>query len=272
MEVNILYNSFTENLKTKIYGKNLKLFESIESTNKKMLEDLNNIKDLNDLNNNENLTEGTVYIALKQTAGKGSYENSWQSNNDLGLWLSVLLYSPFKKEILTFLPCIALTKLLKEKYNIKAHIKWPNDVLVNHKKISGTLIQITSIKDRKVCIIGTGINLYHNESDFISDIKNKATSLFLETGIKVKIEEFYKEFIYYFEEIYFGEKKLTELFRENSEMIGKKIKAKKDGNEIYAIVKDITEEGYLKVEINNEINIKEETWISRASLDIDTFY
>lgn len=264
MEVNILHDSFTENLETKIYGKNLELFESIESTIKKMLEDLSN----KDLNNKENLPEGTVYIALKQTAGKGSYGNSWQSNDDLGLWLSVLLYSPFKKEVLTFLPCIALTKLLKEKYNIKAHIKWPNDVIVHHKKISGTLIQITSIKDKKACIIGTGINLYHNENDFISDIKNKATSLFLETGIKVKMQEFYKEFIRYFEDIYLGEKNLIELFRENSEMIGKKIKAKKDGKEIYAIIKDITEEGYLKVEINN----KEETWISRASLDIDAFY
>ena len=116
--------------------------------------------------------------------------------------------------------------------------------------------------------MGTGINLYHNKNDFSSDIINKATSLFLETGIKIKLEEFYKEFIYYFEEIYLGEKKLIELFRENNEMIGKKIKAKKDGKEIEAFVKDITKEGYLKVEVNNI----EEIWISRASLDIDTFY
>lgn len=264
MQVNILRNNWTENLKTKIYGRNLKLFESIESTNKKMLEDLNS----NNLNINENLKEGTVYIALKQTSGKGSYGNSWESDNDLGLWLSVLLYSPFKKDVLTFLPCIALTKLLKEKYNISAHIKWPNDVLVGHKKISGTLIQITTLNDKKACIIGTGINLYHNENGFDLEIRNKATSLFLETGIKAELKEFFKEFIYYFEEIYLGEKKLIELFRENSEIIGKKIKAKKDGKEIEAFVKDITEEGYLKVEINDN----EEIWISRASLDIDTFY
>ena len=238
MEVNILQNNWTESLKTRIYGRNLKLFESIESTNKKMLEDLNN---------NESLEEGTVYIALKQTAGKGSYGNYWASDNDLGLWLTVLLYYPFKKEVLTFLPCIALTKLLKEKYNINAHIKWPNDVLVGHKKISGTLIQITTINDKKACVIGTGINLYHNENDFDFEIRNKATSLFLETKIKVHLEDFFKE---------------------NSEIIGKKIKAKKDGKEIEAFVKDITEEGYLKVKVNN----KEEIWISRASLDIDTFY
>ena len=259
MEVNILQNNWTDNLKTKIYGRNLKLFEIIESTNKKMIEDLNN---------GFNLQEGSVYIALKQTSGKGSYGNSWASNNNLGLWLSVLLYSPFNKEVLTFLPCIALTKLLRENYNIKAHIKWPNDVLVGDKKISGTLIQIININNKNACIMGTGINLYHNKNDFSSDIINKATSLFLETGIKIKLEEFYKEFIYYFEKIYLGEKKLIELFRENNEMIGKKIKAKKDGKEIEAFVKDITKEGYLKVKVNNI----EETWISRASLDIDTFY
>ena len=66
MEVNILQNNWTEDLKTKIYGRNLKLFEIIESTNKKMIEDLNN---------GFNLQEGAVYIALKQTSGKGSYGN-----------------------------------------------------------------------------------------------------------------------------------------------------------------------------------------------------
>ena len=78
MEVNI----FTDNLKTKIYGKNTLLFESLESTNKKMIEDLNN---------KITLEEGTVYIALKQTSGKGSYGNTWQSDNNLGLWFSILV-------------------------------------------------------------------------------------------------------------------------------------------------------------------------------------
>lgn len=269
MEVNIFLNKWTKDLKTKIYGRNLKLFESIESTNKKLIKDLNDLNDLNNNTNSTDLPEGTVYIALKQTFGKGSYGNSWQSDNNFGLWLSVLLYSPFKKEILSFLPCIALSKLLREKYNIKAHIKWPNDVIVNYKKISGTLIQIIQVNDKNACIIGTGINLYHNENDFSEEIKEKATSLFLETGIKVKIEEFYKEFIYYFEEIYTGKENLIELFRIYTQMIGKYIKARKDGKEIEALVKDITEEGYLIVEVDNK---KEETWISRAGLDIDTFY
>ena len=63
MKVNI----FTDNLNTKIYGQNTVLFESLESTNKKMIEDLNN---------GISLKEGSVYIALKQTPGKGSYENT----------------------------------------------------------------------------------------------------------------------------------------------------------------------------------------------------
>ena len=54
---------------TKIYGKNTVVFDLLESTNKKMIEDLNN---------NISLEEGSVYIALKQTAGKGSYGNNWQ--------------------------------------------------------------------------------------------------------------------------------------------------------------------------------------------------
>ncbi|ADK32102.1 biotin--[acetyl-CoA-carboxylase] ligase [Brachyspira pilosicoli] len=255
MEVNI----FLENLKTKIYGRNLKIFESLESTNTKMIEDLNNgIK----------LEEGSVYIALKQTAGKGTHGNKWVSNNDLGLWFSVLVYTPFKKEALSFLPGIALSKCLREKYNVNAHVKWPNDVLVKNRKISGTLIQVTPIENRNACIIGTGVNLYHTKEDFPSDIEHKATSLYMETNLKVELSEFYKELITCFEEVYTSEKKLSEYFREYSNMIGRVIKAKKDDEEITALVKDITEEGYLIVEVNK----KEETWISRASLDIDTNY
>lgn len=255
MKVNI----FTDNLNTKIYGRNTVLFESLESTNKKMIEDLNN---------DVKLEEGSVYIALKQTAGKGSYGNTWQSDNNLGLWFSILLYSPFKKEVLSFLPGIALSKCLREKYNTLAHVKWPNDVLVKNRKISGTLIQVTSANNKNACIIGTGVNLYHQKKDFPLDIQDKATSLYMETDNKVELETFYKDLIFYFEEVYNSDKSLAQYFREYSNMIGKTIKAKKDGKDIEALVKDITEEGYLIVETDKKI----ETWISRASLDIDTNY
>lgn len=255
----MIVNIFTENLNTKIYGKNTLLFESLDSTNKRMMEDLNN---------KMNLEEGTVYIALKQTSGKGSYGNKWQSDNNLGLWFSVLVYTPFKKEALSFLPGIALSKCLREKYNVDAHVKWPNDVLVENKKISGTLIQVTPIDNRNACIIGTGVNLYQNKEDFPIDIQHKATSLYMETGSMAELSSFYKELIYYFEEVYTSERSLSDYFREYSKMIGKHIKAKKDDEDVNAIVKDITEEGYLIVEVNGKI----ETWISRASLDIDTNY
>lgn len=255
MKVNI----FTDNLNTKIYGRNTVLFESLESTNKKMIEDLNN---------DVKLEEGSVYIALKQTAGKGSYGNTWQSDNNLGLWFSILLYSPFKKEVLSFLPGIALSKCLREKYNTLAHVKWPNDVLVKNRKISGTLIQVTSANNKNACIIGTGVNLYHQKKDFPLDIQDKATSLYMETDNKVELETFYKDLIFYFEEVYNSDKSLAQYFREYSNMIGKTIKAKKDGKDVEALVKDITEEGYLIVETDKKI----ETWISRASLDIDTNY
>ncbi|WP_304332365.1 biotin--[acetyl-CoA-carboxylase] ligase [Brachyspira innocens] len=255
MKVNI----FTDNLNTKIYGRNTVLFELLESTNKKMIEDLNN---------DVKLEEGSVYIALKQTAGKGSYGNTWQSDNNLGLWFSILLYSPFKKEALSFLPGIALSKCLREKYNTLAHVKWPNDVLVKNRKISGTLIQVTSANNKNACIIGTGVNLYHQKKDFPLDIQDKATSLYMETDNKVELETFYKDLIFYFEEVYNSDKSLAQYFGEYSNMIGKTIKAKKDGKDVEALVKDITEEGYLIVETDKKI----ETWISRASLDIDTNY
>lgn len=255
MEVNI----FLDNLKTSIYGKYTKVFDILESSNTKMI---------TDLNDNINLPEGSVYIALKQTAGKGSYGNSWYSNNNLGLWFSVLLYSPYKKDVLSFLPGIALSKYLREKYNIDAHIKWPNDVLVGYKKISGTLIQSIQKDNKFLSIVGIGVNLFHKVEDFESDIKDKATSLYIETNKKVMLEDFYKEFIKYFEDIYLSKDSLVDLFRVYGKMINKDIKAVKDGKSFKVTVLDITEDGYLIVN-NDGI---EEIWTSRSSLDIDTVY
>ena len=90
----------------------------------------------------------------------------------------------------------------------------------------------------------------------------------MEIKQNVQLENFYKDLIYYFEEIYTSNKSLTDYFKTYSKMIGKTIKAVKDKEEIKALVKDITEEGYLIVEVNDNT----ETWISRASLDIDTNY
>ena len=139
---------------------------------------------------------------------------------------------------------------------------------MGNKKISGTLIQVTSIENKNACIIGTGVNLYQSKEDFDISIRDKATSLYIESGKKIELESFYKNLIYYFEDIYIGEGSLSQYFIEYSKMIGKTIKAKKDDKEIFAEVKGITEEGYLQVETEGKL----ETWISRASLDIDTNY
>lgn len=259
MEVNILSN----NLKTNVYGKNILLFEEIESTNKEIL------KDLEDDKIRKNLTEGTVYIALRQTGGIGSFGNEWQSNNSLGLWFTILLYSPYKKEPISFIPAIALAKLLKEKYNIETDLKWPNDVLVKSKKISGILCQAKQLeKDKNVCAVGIGLNILQEKKDFTKEIRDKSTSMKIETSKDYNIEEVFKLFMKYFEDTYNSGEDIVEIWKKYTKMLGKKIKAKKDGKYIEALVKDITKEGYLKVEILG----KSEIWMSRSSLDIDTYF
>lgn len=256
MEVNI----FLDNLKTDIYGKNFFLFKEIESTNKKMLEDLDDSKI------NKNLKEGTVYLALRQTKGIGSFGNDWKSDNVLGLWLTILLYSPFKKEPLTFVPAIALAKLLKEQYNISAKLKWPNDVLIKSKKVSGILCQVKQVKNSlDACALGIGINVLQEKKDFSKDIEDKATSIKMETSKSFEISEVFQLFMKYFENTYENKENIIEEWLKYSDMIGKKIKAKKDGEDLEVIVKGLTKEGYLQVENKG----KTETWISRTSLDID---
>ena len=63
---------------------------------------------------------------------------------------------------------------------------------MGNKKISGTLIQVTSIENKNACVIGTGVNLYQNKEDFDISIRDKATSLYIESGKKIELESFYK--------------------------------------------------------------------------------
>jgi BirA family biotin operon repressor/biotin-[acetyl-CoA-carboxylase] ligase len=116
--------------------------------------------------------EGTVVVADTQTAGKGRLGKKWYSPEG-GLWMSVLLQHCNN----CLLPLTAGVSICEtfQSYDILPRIKWPNDVLLNGKKIAGILTEI--IDDR--VILGMGINL--NVQQFPAELREIATSVFIET-------------------------------------------------------------------------------------------
>jgi BirA family biotin operon repressor/biotin-[acetyl-CoA-carboxylase] ligase len=128
--------------------------------------------------------EGTVVLAEEQKAGRGRLKRAWLSPAGC-LTLSVVLYPEMR-----FLPFLVMVAALAvadtvEETGLKAEIKWPNDILINGKKVSGILIE-TGIREGEpnYVVIGIGLNVNLNPVD-CPEIRESATSLMAESGEKV---------------------------------------------------------------------------------------
>lgn len=126
--------------------------------------------------------EGTVVVTECQKQGRGRMGRTWLSQPEIGIYLSLILrphFVPMKAPSITFMSAIAVVEALERSLGIKAAIKWPNDVMIGGKKVSGIL---TELKAEMECIhyviVGIGINV--NNTKFPKAFRDKVTSLSLE--------------------------------------------------------------------------------------------
>ncbi len=162
-----------KHLKTNFIGKNIFYEEKVGSTNL-MARELA-VK---------GAKNGTVVIADTQDKGKGRNGKIWTSPKACNIYLSIILKPKFSPEAangMTILAATAAAESIKEISSITPQIKWPNDILVNSKKVSGILTEMSTQNNViEYIIIGIGINVNLKEEDIYEDIKNIATSLYIE--------------------------------------------------------------------------------------------
>lgn len=130
----------------------------------------------------------TIVISEVQTAGRGTKGRSWSSSNDKGLWFSILIKPEFSIEDLTFVPIMTSLAICEalETFDVKAFIKWPNDIYVDNKKLCGILTESNICKNNlDYVVIGIGINTNSDLEDFNDDIIASATSLKLILGKEI---------------------------------------------------------------------------------------
>ena len=170
---------------TKWIGKQRYHFAEIDSTNKKA-------KELAATG----ATHGTLITADTQTAGVGRRGRSWSSENETGIYMSLILrpkLKPDKASMLTLVAALAVVKAVTELLKIEQsettlQIKWPNDIVINGKKICGILTEmILNQNQMDAVVIGIGVNVA-NQS-FSEELADIATSLYLETGVKLDREQ-----------------------------------------------------------------------------------
>ena len=139
--------------------------------------------------------EGLVVITDCQTGGKGRSGRVWHSAPGTGIYLSMLIqpnFSPERIPIVTLMAGLAAAIAVNEFIPQPAQLKWPNDLLLNNKKIAGVLCEYYATKVPAV-IIGIGINVNHTQ--FPDDIKDIATSLKLESGLETNRTTLIKQLV-----------------------------------------------------------------------------
>jgi BirA family biotin operon repressor/biotin-[acetyl-CoA-carboxylase] ligase len=185
--------------------------------------------------------EGTVVVADTQTSGKGSKGRSWCSPEG-GLWMSVLLKHQ-QNSLISLLAGVSICEALAS-YGIKTMIKWPNDVLLNGRKIAGILSEVV---DDNV-ILGIGVNL--NVRQFPEELKEKASSVFIETKKHLDTQTFYHKLCKFLDTYYRFLKEdqidaLLSKWREYTLMCGRDVRIELPGRLVVGKVLDIDQRGAL---------------------------
>jgi len=185
VSANIKLEQLQESLRTRRFGKRVCFSREVDSTS-------DWAKELAKIG----AEEGTVTLAQAQTAGRGRLGKEWISPRG-GLWFSIVL-RPDKKASdamkLVFVASLVVAEVLSEKYGLRTETKWPNDVLVNGKKICGILAEMNT-KGEKVnyVILGVGVNANFCAHDVLSEsVKTTATSIQDELGKKIRLESLFR--------------------------------------------------------------------------------
>ena len=230
-----------------VLGKRIEVFQTIDSTNDYLKKGARIFPD------------NMMVLSEEQTKGRGRLGREWYSPKGAGLFFSILLKPEISMQesfIITGIAAAAVAEGIEEVTKLPAKIKWPNDIIVNKKKVCGILTEVSGELDGiNYIIVGIGINV--NTPDFSEDLKERATSLYLEKAEKISRKDLFvtiaKKFFHYYNHFLDG-KNLQEVHRilnNRSGILGKEITVIRGNEKKYGKAISITEEGFLKVRYSN---------------------
>lgn len=234
-------------LNTKNVGKNIIVLESVDSTN-------TYLKQLGD----EGAEKGTVVVTTNQTAGKGRLGRTWESQTDKSIALSILL-RPENINIsdcaITPLTGLAVANAINDLSLADCKIKWPNDIIVDNRKLCGILTEVSLEKESiNYIVVGIGINV--SNTVFSDEISHKATSILKETGRHIEINKLVATVLNYFEKYVAGNhlrlsgEALVE-YRNNCASIGRQVIFNRGNRDISGMAVGINNNGELQVMLSD---------------------
>ncbi|MBQ6138931.1 MAG: biotin--[Methanobrevibacter sp.] len=241
----ITKDKICENLETEKIAKEILCFRKVFSTNSiaKFLA-------------NHDAEEGTVLISEIQTKARGRLGKKWEAPEG-GIWMSLILrpqVPPARIGLITLATGVAIAKSIRS-LGVDARIKWPNDVLIHGKKISGVLTEVNAtFNEIDWIVVGIGIDSNLKLEDFSEDIRIGTTTLTEELPTKVDENELIAIFLNEFEKVYqlYKDGEIEEIlkdWRDLSDTIGKYVNITQTGGKItQGYVVGINNEGSLIIE------------------------
>jgi BirA family transcriptional regulator, biotin operon repressor / biotin---[acetyl-CoA-carboxylase] ligase len=245
------------NLHTRYIGKQIYYYDRVDSTNS-VAKDFIKDKEMN-------LQEGTVIIANEQSAGRGRLGRTWHSPHG-GIWISIVLFpdlEPAYISKITLMTAVVLIQSLKALFDIPVLIKWPNDIIIEDKKLCGILTEMSAESDKiNYVVVGIGINANIKIEKFPKEIQGQSTSLEEILGkqiTKIKLTQLlFENFEKYYDLLL--RKQFSTILKEwklNAQTLGKRITIISGEQSITGEAVDITTEGALviKTEDGNKVQI-----------------
>jgi len=200
--------------------------------------------------------EGTVVVADRQTEGRGRMGRSWESAPGVGIYMSLVLrprIPPMDVPRITITSAVAASELLKEEVGLEAPIEWPNDIVVNGKKVCGILTEMVAEQDRvESVILGIGLNVNHAEKHLSPELRETATSLYIEGGVKRDRTALLKRLLERLEQLYDMLQEgrfegIVARWSANSYTLGRRVRCTADGQPVEGIAESLASDGALVV-------------------------
>lgn len=180
-------------IRTRWAGRNLSYLKETDSTNndaKRCME--------------EGGVHGTLIVAERQTAGRGRRGKLWESPEGTAVYMTIGMrpeFAPDKVSMLTLVMALSVAEAIEEQSGLEAGIKWPNDVVVNKRKVCGILTEMILEAEYIRCVV-TGVGINVNQTAMPEEIVQTATSLFIEKGEKLSRAALIESVMRHFENNY----------------------------------------------------------------------
>ena len=243
----LLPEEVLQGLETRVFTGPVHYFETLDSTN-----------DLAKALAAQGAPEGTVVVAETQTRGRGRLGREWDSPPAAGLYVSLVLrpmLPPMELPQITLTTAVAVVRAVRRVAGLAPRIKWPNDLLLNGKKLGGILTEMETESDRiRHVVVGLGLNV--NNPGFALDLAATATSLALAAGRTFFRVHLLQAWLEEFEELYNrflhqGFAGILEEWKGFTETLGKMVTVRQGPREISGLALDVAPDGALLLRVAN---------------------